>query len=453
MATIYRQSQKICQQRDYTYQCKLQLDKILYRTYKLRDSCELQPDAPDPSRPHRRSSLRSEFVSGMFFTTDGGLLVSAAGDSLQMYDPNRGRLLHELRDAMNSPVTNITHAGDSKILSAAASGDISIFDIRSFKGPLSSFRAHTQQVTNILYEPELEWIISSDASGQVTYWYLPACYNGVPDPDHKGNLFMCPNLTRLSMKTDCGYSKLVMTSNTTMFTIHNLKVDKLQQDLQAVQFDENLRFRMVMFASHTTKHSRNKIQTLDLSDYISSPGSTISEVSCLKLDPTCPVVLFRATTKKLDWFTLEKTKDSLSCVKLTSNGKSTRGGDMFCLRRFGADIISESFLYTIEEPHFASRRKKLFGLSKCGRVIASPSKHGIRLLAYSPELSPIDLSLVQKTTISDIDSLWATGPKELHVINEIEMSVHCLCCEFSPDGTLLASGSVQGAVSFHQPTL
>ena len=435
------------------------LERHLYHQMELRNVCEAEPPEQEPGMP--RPAFVNDFVSDLVFTPDGAMLVAAVGDCLQLYDPNRGLLRRTLRNPMNSSISVVTTAGERKIIAASASGCVGIFDIRSFKKPVNIFKAHSQQINSITYAPELEWIVSSDASGQVSYWFLPAVSveGKPPDTSHYGVLFTCPMLSHMcfSSNYENHSKKLVVCSkpNSSLFLIDNLDLGNLEQDIRNVVLNDSLQMHLAMSPSLAAMNRRNRVQVIGLDEYSPISGANVSSVSHMRFLPTSPVLLLRCTTKKRNMFAIETTEWT-SCVSLTKKSREDQRGDVLCLREFGSNILAESLLYTIQEPRFASLKEKKLGVSKCGKVIASPNKQGVRLLSFNPLFHTVEdsLSIKHKLMLSqEMGIFWPTGPDDLNTIKLMQMENFTLCCQFSPVDILLAVGDGQGNVYFHQPVL
>ena len=146
------------------------LEAHLYSRIKLRNICE----PPLLERQSDSSPLPVDFVSDLAYTPDGAMLVAAVGENLLLYDPNRGSVRHVKVNAIGEPVSLVTATDQRKVIVGGANGSVGIFDIRDFNKPVSVFKAHSQQVRSLFYLPDLDWIISSDPSGLVSYWFLPA---------------------------------------------------------------------------------------------------------------------------------------------------------------------------------------------------------------------------------------------------------------------------------------
>ena len=435
------------------------LERHLYHKMELRNICEAEPPEQEPGMP--RPAFANDFVSDLVFTPDGAMLVAAVGECLQLYDPNRGRLRHSLRNATNSSISVIATAGERKIIAATANGYIGIFDIRSFKKPVNVFKGDPQQINSITYIPELEWIVSSGASGQVCYWFLPGVsVEGKPPCNtHYGVLFKCPMLTHMcfSSQYETHSKKLVVCSkpNSSLFFINNLDLNRLEHDMRSVILNDSLQMHLAMSPSLAAVNRRNRVQVIGLDEYSPVLGANISSISHMKFLPTSPILLLRCTTKRRDMFALD-TKDWTTCVSMTSRSREEQRGDVLCLRGFGSNIMTESLLYTAQEPRFAALREKKLGVSKCGKVIASPHKQGVRLLSFNSIFHTVEDSLMLKhrsTGLHEMGMFWPMGPDDLHTVKLVQMENYSLCCQFSPVDILLAVGDGQGNVYFHQPVL
>lgn len=101
------------------------------------------------------------------------------------------------------------------------------------------------------------------------------------------------------------------------------------------------------------------------------------------------------------------------------------------------------------------RYSKKSCFSKCGRVVASPDKNGIRLLAFSEKLdTPMSARkmLLANFDVHSKSSLWSYKPNSMYTIATIARDTDSvMCTQFSEAaGLLLAVGEAEG---FHQPQL
>ena len=96
----------------------------------------------------------------------------------------------------------------------------------------------------------------------------------------------------------------------------------------------------------------------------------------------------------------------------------------------------------IPEPNVGRGYIKEITFGVGGRIIASPFGYGVRLLSFDPECS----ELCDRTTD------FATAPIQLHeVVTNICHGSVVVTTKFSPDSSLLVTGSLGGKVGFHRP--
>ena len=96
----------------------------------------------------------------------------------------------------------------------------------------------------------------------------------------------------------------------------------------------------------------------------------------------------------------------------------------------------------IAEPNVGRGYIKEIAFGVGGRIIASPFGYGVRLLSFDPDCSEI----------CDRTADFASAPIQLHelVTNICHGSV-VATTKFSPDSSLLVTGSLAGKVGFHRP--
>ena len=429
------------------------LEAHLYSKVKLRNVCE-PPLIEQQSAGNSPQTV--DFVSDLAYTPDGAMLVAAVGENLLLYDPNRGSVRRVIVKAIGEPVSLVTITDQRKVIVGGANGSIGIFDIRDFSKPVSIFKAHSQQIRSLFHLPDLDWIISSDPSGQVSYWFLPAVttMNSRQDLDqaHHGTLLTCPSLSHFCISNYTQKLAVCSIANSSLFLIENLDMACLKSDIEQVTFDSGLQMHLGMNPRLAGMQRRNRIKVLSLDEYSPLLGANVSSIAHMEFIPSSPILVVRCTTRHQSYLSGIETKD-WTCVSMTGSREKQQNSVPF-FQNFGtgSDIFTEHLLYSTEEPRFANIQDKKFDLSNCGRVIASPHERGVRLFSFSPELNDIEEMMRQKKRES-MGMFWKTDPASLHTMKLVSTASQTICCKFSPVDILLATGDRQGNVSFHQPVL
>ncbi len=119
--------------------------------------------------------------------------------------------------------------------------------------------------------------------------------------------------------------------------------------------------------------------------------------------------------------------------------------------------MEENLLYASEEMRYWNMMEKKASFNNSGKIIASPDKNGVRLLAYSKKLDP-PLSMLNERSPLHSKVIWSSERdrlSELHVVARIPRRVDSvLCTKFSStDPLFLAVGEKNNRISFHQPQL
>jgi len=96
----------------------------------------------------------------------------------------------------------------------------------------------------------------------------------------------------------------------------------------------------------------------------------------------------------------------------------------------------------IAEPNVGRGYIKEIAFGVGGRIIASPFGYGVRLLSFDPDCS----ELCDRTTD------FVASPIQLReVVTNICHGSVVVCTKFSPDSSLLVTGSLGGKIAFHRP--
>lgn len=96
----------------------------------------------------------------------------------------------------------------------------------------------------------------------------------------------------------------------------------------------------------------------------------------------------------------------------------------------------------IAEPNVGRGYIKEIAFGVGGRIIASPFGYGVRLLSFDPDCGEL----------CDRTAAFALSPVHLHeVATNICHGSVVVTTKFSPDSSLLVTGSLGGKVGFHRP--
>lgn len=466
---------------DSQYYMEWELCQALYPRMGLRNYWEWcpAPENADVVVPREGSQHLDDvgFISDIDYTSDGrSLVASSTNGSIYLFEPNCGRLRHRIENAHGDAVSRVRFVSDTHFVSGSADCTIALWDIRNSLTPVNVLRGHSKPVRSLHFDSHSDMVVSSAQDGEVRYWHLPF-FKVAPSPaeenpsaqtqqrepenvaEYKGKLFTCQNFTQLCMNDD---TLIFTNSQGTVFIIDNLDVRLLPQDLKNMRFDDSIKIQIGWFSPNASPEKRNRVRVLECEEYTPVPGSMISNVMYIGFHPSLPVMLMRLTTSIRNYFRQQVQDWSCICnMKQQVCTDSSTIKYWHTMSNFGSNVLEETLLFGTEETRYASFREKRPSFSKCGRIIASPDKQGVRLLAFSPDLDTCDnVQLKAKHRMSVHSDLfqnpefWPRGPSELHTIGRLERSANStLCCKFSPTDMLLAVGDVNSQISFYQPTL
>ena len=405
----------------------------------------------------------SGFISDLDFSPSGRLLVaSSSSNTLFVLDPNLSSpsLVQVWDKPHRSAISKVCWVSDYQFVSGSADSTIGYWDIRNPSEALNFLHFHHQPIRSLNYFPDREYLISSCQEGGIHFWHLPSF--AVRREDQENNpsvqsvLLKCPNLKHCCFSES---QKLATFSNNTntLFTVQNLSIDHLTEDIGSIIFDDSTSMQLCWIKPNAMPGRRNRVKIADCTEYSPVPSANVSNVSHLSMGRS-PLTLIRLTTTRALHCGSEVKEWTCVC-SLKEETPTDKDPLHQYMNSFGSNVLYGTVRYTKEEMRYSSFREKQASLSRCGRVIASPDIHGIRLLKFSPDMDTgtgpsLDKPQNPLDFLYDLDDIGAT-PSSLEVITCLpspEKSV--LCCKFSPsDTTLLAAGDNKAKIKFYKPKL
>jgi len=402
----------------------------------------------------------SGFICDINFSSDGRKMLagSSIGD-IHLFDPN----LQKCVSTMNASqyVLRVCFTGDTQFASGQSDSSILLWDLRNTKVPFNSLLGHSKLIRGLEYDGESHQLISTSYDGQLRYWHIPsyqveriACDNA-ETTRYRGVLFKCPNLEHMSVSWQAR-RMVFANSKGTIFSISNLDLDHLNEDLGLVRFDNSLPLLLSWITPNASTHRRNAIRIMEGIDYNPHVNSSVSRLHHVLLHPHLPLFLVRFCTtttgtlevSKRDWLSLYNLQEMMD----VSQGLSA----LDTARAYGADIMCEPLLYNMEVSRYCVLLEKKVSFSRCGRVIASPDKNGIVLMSFDSDLDFPKLT-TRNNSISDLfepDRYFDSKTPDLHTVLRIPRGTNAvMCTKFSESGNglLLTAGEKDGKVSFHLP--
>lgn len=468
-ARSQQQSSWIGRTSDHTTLREWYISKLLYPKMTLRNTWTVPPFESDDMSMEEDTS---GFISDMAFSRGGRKLVAGCTNkNLYVFEPNTGKSRAVIRGAHNNPITRVCFVSETQFVSGSVNGTIALWDIRKSVQSINVLSGHTKSIRSLNYDYDEGLLISSSFDGNVRYWHIPSLQVERSTADNQETesyrcvLFSCPNLNQVCFY-DGNHSKKLACVNSygTLFVLDNLNLHKLKDDMHGLRLDDSLNLQLSWFTPNADPTKRNRISIVPSEDYCPDVRAKVSKVHFATFHPSFPLVLLRLVTSKRigmqqetkDWSCLCRLQHSLSDENVANYYTSAHG--------FASDILEEKLLYAEEETRFASLREKRPSFSKCGRIIASPDKRGVRLLGFSEELNtPLDSYQKKKTVPSPsagwMSSLfsaefWPTASSHLTTVSHLERAVDSVtCARFSPQDMLLAVGDTNEQVSFYQPAI
>lgn len=443
---------------DSTHHWELKCLRLLYPRMGLHTEWQ-KPSSRDHNPADGRSTPDKGFISDLDFSRDGKhLLAGSSNGDAYLFNPNNQKLTTSI-NISDTATLKVLFAGEQNFVTASADHSILLWDIRNTRQAINSLKGHTNLIRTLDYHEPSEKLISSSYDGNVRYWHLPSYQVEREDTDseetanYRGIFLKCTDLNRIALNW-CSKKLLLITSKGVIFSISNLSVDHIKEDVQFGRLDDSTPLLLSWITPNASTNRRNALRIISASDYTINPQFTVSKIHQLTTHPTLPVTLIRfSATQKTLYSNKMKDWTSIYMLDLTIPVDDS----IDSLKAFGTDIMEENLLFSCEETRYSTLFEKKSCFSKCGRVIASPDKSGVRLLAFSEKLdTPISArkALSANFNIFGESSLWSYEPNSMCTIATITRDTDSvMCTRFSEADLLLAVGEMEGKVSFHQPQL
>lgn len=439
--------------------------RMLYSSLRLRDEWRKPPREDDGIVEQRAEEVG--FISDLSFSPDCKNLVasSTAGDVFILH-PSNGRAKSVISDAHCSPVSRVLFVDNVQFVSGSTDCTVKLWDVRNTKKCVNTLQGHTKAIKTMDYSKDEDLLVTSSFDGQLRYWHLP--YYQVERTDdhdsedatyHRGSLLLCPNFAYAAMSPTC--KKLVCAnSHGVLYVVSNLCIRTLKSALLGKRFDDSFQTQLAWFTPNASTHRQNRMHVISYADYIPiDQAATISKIGYMTYHPKTPLLLMRLSTQCKQGFS-SQTEEWLCVCNMQQNFATNDKQNIFARKSFGSDIFEETLLFRSQERRFASFREKRPAFSECGRVIASPDKDGVRIMAFSEKLDLPSTHLTKKSTSSSIGDIFnldcfSGSTAELVLLqNVVRPADTTICCKFSPlNDFLLAVGASDGTVSFIQPAI
>lgn len=401
------------------------------------------------------------FIGDLAFSKDGRKLLAASSTGeVYMCDPNTYKFSAQIK-ASDDATLKVLFTDERYFVTTATDCIIKLWDVRNTKRCISTLRGHTSIVRSLDYDEDSCKLISSSYDFNIRYWHIPSYQiereENESDSEetalHRGVFFKCPDFALSAISWPCK-KLLCVNSKGVIFAIDNLDIAHLKKDMRYARLDDTLPLLLSWITPNPSSTKRNSLKVIDSSDYnVSYPQYSVNKIHHLAIHPSLPVALIRFSTSYKTLYS-NKMKDWTSIYKLKTKYVVPDIASFNAVRAFGADILEENLLFASEETRYCTMFEKKPSFSKCGRVLASPDKNGVRLLGFSENL---DMPLAEDADVpppplASEARAWGHEPSKLHTITTIPRETDTvMCTKFSEVGLQLAVGETRGRISFHQP--
>ena len=391
------------------------------------------------------SSLKGDYPYGSVFNLefsplDDIALTVCANRAIVAYDPRLSTKRKPVRvvpHAHEDCANCITFLDGFTFATCSDDKTIRIWDLRSMRTCLSTLHGHSSWVKNIEYDTKSGLLFSVAFVDGVRVWDINNLdqYTGNENPS---NLLMSiPNPIRMRISPDS--SKMFVSMR------QNVCVVVEQFDGTALQ-DMCCDFQELM----TNSASKGLIEKLKRR---TSNRPSLHNMSGLKGSHSFRAVMssrFHPSSQLIALRHMDVKRDTVHQELTTLYDLRACGPDNDYNPVHTAQQCQQKYLKYVDDPSpdEAIDYMKEISFSKDGRVLASPFKTGVRLLAVDSDCTPMDVYFDGRYHSQD-KSLCSP---DLEVVStSLGHQSAVLSCCFANHDMILGTGCLQGQVVFHKP--
>ena len=374
------------------------------------------------------------------------------------YDCITGKKIFQQENAHLDIVNQVLFINNEQFATASSDRSAKLWDVRKTSFPVLSFTGHRGPVKSLAFDEDSYRLLTTSMDGRICWW-------NVSQATEEDNLLLkCPDLTLSSYSAK--HNILVFCTTSMFFVIRNVDLKYLTSDLKAF-WDRGV--FTADFREHGTWVSilqgeqRNGVMALNDDECTPVPNTMTKGFHSLMIHPTKKAMI-AAISVQQDLFGSSSEYvvlyDVSRCTKVHHNklARLLSAGDEITHHKIRYYSPLSVFHRSRVPPELVNRQKK-FGLSRCGRVIATPNVDKVNLLATSSLISEpfedIRTEVPYSTASGLLDLISDGGPQALHNICELPIpkSAIPICCKFSPRDMLLAVGGYGNQLILYQPRL
>lgn len=386
------------------------LSAVLYR-------CNWQSKSCVP--PHYTSTCGAVF-NIEFSPTDSAAVAVCANGAFTTHDPRRPDKVHIVPHAHNDGANCVTFLSDYAFVTCSDDTTIKLWDLRNLRQSVAVFKGHTGWVKNIEYDTRSGLLFSVAFHDGVRAW-------SIHDPElHKreaDNLVLpLKDAVRLRIAPD----------STRLFVCLRRNTFLLLDNFNGMMFcSEKVELMRHLTSRRRRETEVNRLTMHTLSEIKQHVG--FRSVLSASFHPSGNFIALR----HVDIQDSEIVNELLSLYDLREPSTSSIERNYL---KYANEANEEDSADIIKEIHFSSD----------GKVIASPYRCGVRLLAVDADCTPADVFFDDRFHSRERD-LCSPDMEVVHELSGHRAAV--LTSRFAHHDMLLASGCSEGVVHFHQPQL
>lgn len=393
---------------------------------KGRDYLQTCPDSPYGS-----------VFNIAFSPTDSIALIACSHKALVGYDPRvvTTKPVKTVPNAHDDCTNCITFIDQATFTSCSDDKTVKMWDIRNLKACMYTLKGHTNWVKNIEYDRHSSKLFSTAFLDGVRQWDLNNLQKYTSESAESNIVFSLGDPVRMRLSPD-GTRMFISLRKNKCVIVDRFDGKSVDTSCGAL-VDVLLKNQKTSRSSSDLKANRPSVHVMSGLSGVRSFRAVMSAI----FHPSSDFIALRHIDVKNNH--LQDELCTLYDLRLSEDRDYTPVSSV--------ERTSGNYLKYIDEVSLDESLDfiKEFSFSPDGRVLASPYKDGVRLLAVDTECTPMNMYFDPRFHNSSKDASFP----DFEVVGTLagHRSSSVLACSFAHHDLILGTGCMRGKVLFHKP--